>query len=245
MPFSRWFASKEALKLHLTNMSRRLSPLYRTFDGLKYDCQGEGEFHVLKSLDSDFEIQGRFIKFSQDRRPTVTKSLVWDMAEGDSRIQVTVPDNAINGKCQPFVHIDKELVTDPLESEFIAPDVQIKYMSSGSLEGFIFYHHLSGVQVTVLGKRSSVNGCVISAKFCLPDSWARSSERFVGLLGNADGDKWNDWMDRDNKPVTVPTSPADLKFEKSFYWCKNWCINATQDSLFAYEEGENFDKYNH
>lgn len=45
-------------------------PHMRTFDGLKYDCQGEGEFHVLKSLDSTLEVQGRFVKFQQDKRPT-------------------------------------------------------------------------------------------------------------------------------------------------------------------------------
>jgi hypothetical protein len=31
-----------------------------TFDGTKYDCQAEGEVVLAKSLDSDFEIQGRF-----------------------------------------------------------------------------------------------------------------------------------------------------------------------------------------
>ena len=29
-----------------------------TFDGAKYDCQGEGEFVVMTSLDSNFQVQG-------------------------------------------------------------------------------------------------------------------------------------------------------------------------------------------
>ena len=46
--------------LPATCASTYSDPHVLTFDGLKYDCQGGGDFILSKSMDSDFELQGRF-----------------------------------------------------------------------------------------------------------------------------------------------------------------------------------------
>ncbi|CAB9516016.1 expressed unknown protein [Seminavis robusta] len=79
-----------------------------TFDGLKYDCQGTGEFVILKSeTRPDFEIQGRFVKFVPERKPTVTKSVVIQAGSKVPRIQVNVPSSAKNGLCTPYEYLNK------------------------------------------------------------------------------------------------------------------------------------------
>lgn len=78
-----------------------------TFDGLKYDCQGEGEFKLLTSLDSSFEIQGRFARFRATKRITVTKGLVIDSGEaGTPTIQLDLPAE-YNGECSVDLYVNK------------------------------------------------------------------------------------------------------------------------------------------
>ena len=78
----------------------------RTFDGVKYDCQGEGEFEIVKSLDSDFSLQGRFVKSDPKKRPTITEALVFNTGDdGVPKIQVNVPESSKNG-CTPYIFIE-------------------------------------------------------------------------------------------------------------------------------------------
>jgi len=223
-------------------------PHFRTFDGLKYDCQGEGEFQVLKSLDSNLEIQGRFVKFRDGARPTVTKSVAFQTGDGEETIQVTSPNSLSEGggSCAPHVHYGKELKDIPAEGVLIDGNLQISHedQQGGKLQGFIIYYHDTGVQATILAKKSSANGCVLSVKFCFPYNWHRIDENFVGLLGTPDGVKSNDWMDKAGYPVPVPTSKKDLRFKKSYDWCvKNFCITEEAKSNFVYEDGESFDLF--
>jgi len=46
-----------------------------TFDGVAYDCQVDGEVILVKSLDSEFEIQGRFTQ-ALEGFPMVTTGIV-------------------------------------------------------------------------------------------------------------------------------------------------------------------------
>lgn len=218
-------------------------PHIRTFDKVKYDCQGEGEFHILKSMDSDFEIQGRFQRFSQDERPTVTKSVVWQTGEGDPKTQVTVPNAPVDGSCMATVYVDDEerdvLVDGPGD-----PNVQVKYFKKKGVEGLIFYYHSSGFQLSVRARTTSDNGCVLLVKVCLPFDWEVTREQMVGLLGNPDGDYDNDWMDRSSTSVEIPTDKEDLATQPAYDYCvTNWCLRKASDSLFHYLSGESFDHF--
>ena len=217
-------------------------PHFKTFDRIHYDCQGEGEFHVLKSLDSTFEIQGRFKKFVDDKRPTVTKSVVWRTGDGmNTRIQVTAPDVPVDGSCHPHVFVNG-LKMDVLTEDMGDNMIQVAKTTAGTGDriqtGYVFYYHDSGFQITVLSKKSSVNGCVLNTKICLPDDWERSNERIVGLLGTPNDVASDDWMNTNNQPVSIPTSKEDLLFETAYNYCvDNWCIRDEADSIFHYESG--------
>ena len=227
-------------------------PHMRTFDGLKYDCQGEGEFHVLKSLDSKFELQGRFVKFRDDKRPTVTKSVTLNTGDGHPIIQVNVPDDSSNG-CMPYMYVAQSKV--PLHSpelEGIGDDnVQIekilKRNKNDSINswGYVIYYKDTKVQLTVQAKKSSTNGCVLAAKICLPYDYERlQNEQFVGLLGSPNDDKSDDWMQHTKNGgghLPVPTNPKDLRYQPAYDFCvKNWCITGENDSLFTYADHESF-----
>lgn len=210
-----------------------------TFDGLQYDCQGAGEFQLLKTLESDFGIQARFVPFKTGKRPTVGRSVVWNTDDGDPVIQVTIPDAPAADKfCSPYVDVYGQRVMDLPAKEFIAPGIQVKhekYGTTGKKEQVVIYHHQSGFQATITGKRVHNDKCSMVVQVCIPDAWDRSKETFLGLLGNADGNPGNDWMDRDNNPVPVPESKIDRLFDDAYNFCIDWCIRDAAHSLFVYE----------
>ena len=69
-------------------------PHVRTFDNMVYDCQGDGDFILSKSMDSDFELQGRFFKpegWGNTKIPagTTTKAaVVTTGAPGEPRVEM-------------------------------------------------------------------------------------------------------------------------------------------------------------
>lgn len=216
-------------------------PHFKTFDGIgkkgKYDCQGEGEFHVVKSLDSDFNLQGRFVKFLDNKTPTVTKSVVFDTGDGEPIVQVNVPSDSDNG-CSPYLFLDGEKAT--VEDDKTFEGVRIKKTESIKNSGYIFHYEKTDVQLQVYSKVSKSNGCVLAAELCIPDCYHRRKEDFVGLLGTPDGDPSNDWRDKNGNVVPFSDKSAD----EYAYCTQNWCIDQEADSLFEYEEGQSFDSLN-
>jgi len=216
----------------------------KTFDGLKYDCQGEGEFHVVRSLDSDFQLQGRFIKFNDKRRPTVTNSVAFDTGDGEPVIQITVPKSNDNG-CTPYVYVGGSTVPVDIAVDGVGdPTVLVESIKSGKREGYKIYYSKSKVELTVMSKTSRKNGCVLSAKLCLPFDSEKSKENLVGLLGTPNGDQSDDWMKHNKNGggnLPVPSSRKELRSEKAYDFCvQNWCITDEDKSLFSYAGGESF-----
>jgi hypothetical protein len=215
-----------------------------TFDGLKYDCQGEGEFHVLKSLNSTFELQGRFVKFRDNARPTVTKSIVFTTGDGEPTVQITVPSSSRNG-CTPYVYVngeERDIIADGVGD----PAVQAQKVETTGYVGYILFYHGSKVQLTAMAKKSTSNGCVLSAKICLPFDYERTQEKFVGLLGTPNDNKKDDWMTKDGGYLTIPTTSSGLRYEPAYNFCvNNWCIRDKTKSLFTYDSdaGESFEKF--
>merc|ERR1712083_529989 len=79
----------------------RGDPHLTTFDGLKFDCQGHGEFVLSESLDSAFEIQGRFeqIKNSKDRSVSITKAISIDTGvDGAPELDVFTEEIEVDGE---------------------------------------------------------------------------------------------------------------------------------------------------
>ena len=215
-----------------------------TFDGLKYDCQGAGEFLVMKSLESDFTIQGRFVKFLPERKPTVTKSVVIKAGGKIPPIQVNVPSTATNGVCKPYAYIDenpRDIVGLDKDQEMFQSEV----LSEGDKVGLVLFFVESKVQVTMWAKKSSTNGCVLGTSVCIEHDSPMTGDSFVGLLGTPNGDMNDDWMSIEATGVSVPKTTRERLVDAYDYCVDNWCIRNEEESLFAYDEDqdESFDAF--
>ncbi|CAB9498350.1 Inherit from bactNOG: hemolysin-type calcium-binding region [Seminavis robusta] len=220
-------------------------PHIMTFDGLKYDCQGTGEFVILKSeTRPDFEIQGRFVKFVPERKPTVTKSVVIQDGSKVPRIQVNVPSSAKNGLCTPYEYLNK-VKRDIAGLDEGQASFQTEVVVSGTREGQVIYFHESKIQVSLWARKSSVDGCVLSTTIFIVYDSPLVNDRFVGLLGTPNGDKSDDWMMQDSTDVSIPTTHRQRLIDAYDYCVDNWCIRDAGETLFTYDEDlhESFDAF--
>jgi len=210
-----------------------------TFDGLKYDCQGEGEFVLLSSLDSSFEIQGRFESAASSKRVAVTRSYVVNTGDEDvPTIQIVVPNNTTQG-CSIDMFVDgvlRDIEVDGTDSDL----VQVQVVGNAGARRIAIYYPGSGLHVTSLLSESETYGCYLSSSICLPDDY-RTNETFVGLLGSPNGDRKDDWMTPQGSSVSIV---QDKRFEPAYQYCtENWCIRNETESLFTYNLDQGFENY--
>jgi len=202
-------------------------PHIMTFDGVKYDCQAAGEFVLMKATsgrESNFEIQGRFVKFGNDQQVTATTSVVIKSGSTAPVVQVNVPLGASNGVCKPFAFINKELQKGGLiglsEDQ---PGFQSEMFVSDSEEGLLLFFFDAKIQVTLTARSNSENGCILSTSVCIGhDSPLLESDSFECLLGTPNGNKKDDWMTHDGLPVSLPTTTKEKLVDSYNYCVDNW-----------------------
>ncbi|CAB9507965.1 Sushi domain-containing protein 2 [Seminavis robusta] len=213
-------------------------PHMTTFDGVRYNCQGEGEFTIMKTLGTNanaqpkFEVQGRFMSFDK-RRITVTRGLAI-RDEGTPTIQLNVPSR-YDRQCpiEMFVGKHKRNLLEGTGTE----DVVVKNIG----KKVVVYYPKTGLQFVVKLTTSTKYGCYFSVKACLPDEFYRE-ETIVGLLGSPDEDPTNEFMKSDGTAYEV-ANPN--KNEGNYEYCtKEWCVRDERKSLFVYGAGESFSKFN-
>jgi len=213
-------------------------PHMATFDGLGYDCQGEGEFVLVKDLvaGSSLEIQARFRPPSSNSRVTVTTGVV-AMVEGGPRIQVSYPASASpDDSCPLLLFVDGEQRT--LQAGSIA-DGKVNIDISGDTTEVRF--SASNVIITMRQWASGTFGCGLHTIVFLPDEFAAGRD-LVGLLGSIDNDPTNDWMQTDGVALTFPDSYASRYGQVAYEYCTMyWCLRDPTDSLFTYEEMASFE----
>lgn len=191
---------------------------------------------VMEAIESEFKIQGRFVKFVEERTPTVTKAVVIKASPKAPAIQVNVPSTAQDGICKPYAYLDKEARDiDGLDGnqEFF----QSQVLTDGDKHGFVIYFLEEKVQVTMWAKRSSKNGCVLGTSVCIEHDSPLADDSFVGLLGTPNGNKDDDWMS-ETGVVTIPETARERLVEGYDYCVDNWCIQNEEESLFTYDDDE-------
>jgi len=205
-----------------------------TFDKLKYDCQGRGEFVVVQ--DDEYNVQARFVVGGNDKRSvTVTKAIAFQFPDAP-KIEVHVPDSTNATTCDYTFFVDG--ATRDVENLGIVSDAITAVFEEKKL---FFHHPESNARISLTVKLSSVNGCVLSYTLCLPDDL----EDVYGLLGTPNGLKEDDWTMPNGTVVEIPSSDRDRRFEKAYNYCTTWCIGQETDSLFTYVDGgKNFTEYN-
>lgn len=212
-------------------------PNMMTFDGVKYDCQGEGEFTLMRTTEVDtngrprFEVQGRFASLDR-RRITVTRGIAI-RDEGTPTIQLSVPSR-YDRQCPIDLFVGKH--KREISGGTGIDDVIVRELGSTT----VVYYPNTGLQFVVKLSKSTKYGCFLSVKACLPDDY-RPTEKIFGLLGSPDDDSTNEFMKADGSLYAIGASSHQENYN---YCTQEWCIRDARKSLFAYERGESFQKFN-
>jgi hypothetical protein len=196
-----------------------------TFDGLKYDCQGHGEFILGKSTITRREFQGRFHKINE--QVSVMRGIVVQDEGATPRVQVTTPmvdegvAEMVNG-CPVQLFVDGEQISlvDGLDSN----DVKIKFEDTG----LKVTYHVSELLVNI--KLVGGKNCAMNACFSMPDT----DDVMIGMIGSPDDDFTNDWMDRAGNVIAGPKPPRGPT--PYAYSVDNWCIRDEAESMFFYNQ---------
>jgi len=195
-----------------------------TYDGLKYDCQGKGDHVLAKSLDSDFELQGRFTEFS-DLQATVTTGIHFRTGRPEE------PDIELDFTwCWARYYVDG--VEKKMDSKFVlngtlATDNENVHLFNNWVDRWFWYPG-SGISLHFRMKRSANMGCYYNVKLCIPDDI--KSERMVGIFGSPNANQADDFMARDG---TSLDHQGNTEWEDAFTYCaENWCIDDNANNHF-------------
>lgn len=222
-----------------------------SFDDLKYDCQGHGEFVIAMSTGSDpLAIHGRFVRRRLSTpKPTVTGSVAVKVLDDVPVIHVTVPDQKVNGQC-PFTFTTGNDET-PVPNNDIVTFLKAYNGKANAFEKegrtiiFTFPDQKARVQITAGGS----NRCVLNTNLCLTPSKHGGAQNIVGLLGSPTGSKSDDWMNKNGTHVAIPevcglSNPTRQEKRQckreinsaGHAWCMdNWCVGDADNSLWKPE----------
>lgn len=189
-------------------------PHLKSFDGLRFDFQGAGEYHFARSDEHGIDIQVRYEPAPGSVFATLTTALA--VRVGDTRLTVDV-------RRAPLIRIDDE-------------PVRIRDGLSNTLI------HDSGVILSRQGNKYLINmGQGVEFAIAYYDVYmslgvASNVHRVVGLGGSNDGDRSNDFSTRDGKVVSL--QGHSLTHEELYrQFGDSWRI-AQADSLLDYLPGE-------
>lgn len=217
-------------------------PHVRTFDGLLYDCMASGEFTLVKTLNTDFEIQARFV--GEDTFGSVTKGVAMKFGPAPV-LQFTMATSDISQStslkgCPVLFYVDG--VPRDLQSSF-GEGTLVNVTASAS--GSISVSYPNALEVNFFVQTSSFFGCYFeSVNVFIPETFIRNN-RVIGILGSPNGNVSDEWMTQSGRPLNAPRSQEERLFEKAYNYCtRNWCVKEEPRSLFTYEPGSSHSTFN-
>ena len=193
----------------------RGEPHLITSDGVYYDLQAVGEFTAVRALDDNLEIQVRLEPFGYHKDLSVATAV----AARASKQRVV-----IGAKTEADLMIDGKPVSIK-EKHFVILDDGSIVMNRRGAGYSIVWQDDTNLHVEIN------QGTLIDISI-LPG--LKRDGRIEGLLGNADGNKENDFKTRDGKQLAA--LPDFNTLYKVF--AESWRIKQ-EESLFDYKEGEN------
>jgi len=209
----------------------RGDPHLTTYDGLKFDCQGHGEFVLAKSMHTAFEIQARFeLTGRTDKSVSITKAVSIDTGVvGAPQFDVFVEE--VEGVCVLNYYANGTL-TDFGEDGKLwdGIDFQADIDVGRDVVDYVYFTG-SGVMYTVMAKKGSF-GCVMNSKICLPPKMVQE-EKIIGLLGTPDGNSGDDFMSAFGTDLK---HGGNTGLRDAYDYCtREWCVHNEDDSIFGYE----------
>ena len=222
-------------------------PHLTTFDGLRYDCQGAGEFVLAKSSGADpLLITGRFVRSTSPQRTvTIGRAVGVKVDENVPTIQVSTQER---GQCTlQFTYGDSQLDVPSGDVGFFErnyPNKVRAYADNVRQNAvFIFPGYAARVNINVRSTESF--GCMMRIDLCLTTENHGGGENIVGLFGSPTGDMTDDWMQSEQNggaPVDIPIGSTRAMYTEAYDYCMdNWCIDNANSSLFS---EQNFNTYN-
>jgi hypothetical protein len=171
---------------------------------------------MSKSLDSDFELQGRYEQVPGKSVTTTQNVVLKTGAAGEPTIEVEYTK-----QCDLSYFIDGQEVD--LENGPAPESDVFQFARDGTFRYFMF---ASGVEMKLQLHKWS-GDCLLNTFLCIPETLA--AENIVGILGSPDADKENDFMMRDGSAF----EPKPLTRRSMNEYCKAvWCVPTTEDNLF-------------
>lgn len=207
-----------------------------TFDGLKYDCQGEGEFVLAKSKVTQREVQVRYEHQKDNRAVSFGKAVVIQDEGETPRVQLSITElqetlgNDMGDGCKLQLFIDstlKDLEKGFEDKHLVIDTADKKHMTVRYKE--------TGMEATINYFR-----CRINVNLKLPNT-----DLTYGLLGTANGNVEDDWENLEGEITPQPKSLADRMRKPAYDFCtKQFCLRDESKSLFFYpEHGFDFSYY--
>ena len=205
----------------------------KTFDGLKYDCQGHGEHILAKSLITGREIQARYEHMGANKPISVAKGVAIQ-DEGDTplvQISIATNDDTIGNDmgdgCKLLFFVDRQQMD--LEEPY--DDGKVKVNMNGKKIDILYHESELFVQVSYFRCRMNINAKV------------PRSDLVVGVLGTNNGNIDDEWMLLDKTVLEIPSTGGKLR-KPGYDFCNKFCNRDPLKSLFTYiEKGVDFDTY--
>lgn len=202
-------------------------PHLYTFDRLRYDFHGIGEYILARSLDGEFELQARFKPLGDSDVVSVTSAIATRM--GPHRVGVYVsPYLLISLDGRPLDLSEGLRILEDDQQNFVGEIVQTEV-------GYIL-RWPNGEQVEVtpyfLGSSAFAN---LSVRTNLPTFM---QDQVQGLMGDFDLDPLNDLQSRSGEQF-----PTSLAFEELYdVYGEDWRVSRGE-SLFDYQAGQGPEDY--
>jgi hypothetical protein len=220
----------------------RGDPHITSLDGLEFECQARGEFTLLKSLNTTFHIQGRFTKATSvgaGNSASVTSALAIREV-GAPIVQISYGSGVANNvqECLSLVRLFEGGIARAVSSGTNSSGVSVTIVNQDE----VFLLFSTGLEVHAVVKTSPSFGCFFSQWIALPENY-RPDETLTGLLGNSNGNPFDDWQTK--LGVTLPTPDNETAlYQGSYDYCRTeWCIRSATESLFTYQSGTSFASY--
>eukprot|EP00977_Amphora_coffeiformis_P009823 scaffold2257_cov169-Amphora_coffeaeformis.AAC.1 len=204
-------------------------PHMTTFDGLRYDCHGKGEFILTQA--GDAVVQGRF---ERRGRVALTVGVAASEGPGSAVVEVSLPEDGGS----PVLVVGGAVIVPPSlgyedNSVIVTPNAR-------GPNSFRITYKTSGLSVLAQTYSSYMNVAVGLSQFLLDFGT-------TGMFGSADKNPLNDWATPGGDILQVPRSRNELVGLPSLEYCLvNWCIRNKNDTLFTYydaDKGYDFDYF--
>jgi FG-GAP repeat len=207
----------------------RGEPHLISVDGLEFDCQARGDFTLLKSLESDFEIQARFTAVGQNVRASIMTGISVREFSSEPTVSVLFLNGTLNMGSGCYTEI--RLFVDNAERDPASGTGLSEIVLSISDDELVLSYTSTGMAIHLLVGDSDNFGCFLNFWIDFPGGFL-NEETLLGLLGTPNGDATDDWVTKENVVLDEPDT-NEAFFSAAYSYCtSNWCIRDESLSLF-------------